>query len=214
MTSTRETAPDPRLGLPVVLGVVVVDLIGFGTAVPILPFLVDDYGAGESSGVWVGLLLSGYAAAQFAFAPLWGRLSDRVGRRPVMLATIAGTTIALLLFALAGSLAALLAARILAGGFAANVSIASAYVADATDENERTRWMGLIGASFGIGFLLGPAIAAALAPLGHRVPLFAAAGLSALNWLHAAARLSETPRRAFRATARRNVLARPAVRWI
>jgi multidrug resistance protein len=204
----------PRAALPVVLGVVIVDLIGFGIAMPILPFLVSDYGAGEDSGIWVGLLLSGYAAAQFVFAPLWGRLSDRVGRRPVMLATIAGTALSLLLFALASSLTALLATRILAGAFAANVSVASAYVADATDESERTRWMGLIGAAFGIGFLLGPAIAAALAPLGHRVPLFAAAGLAGLNWIHAATRLQEAVRRAPRAADRRGVLQNPAVRWL
>jgi multidrug resistance protein len=207
-------ASTPRPGLPVVLGVVVVDLIGFGIVMPILPFMVREYGAGADSGIWVGLLLSGYAAAQFVFAPLWGRLSDRVGRRPVMLATIAGTALSLLLFALASSLFALLAARILAGTFAANVSVASAYVADATDDDERTRWMGLIGAAFGIGFLLGPAIAAGLAPLGQRVPLFAAAGLAGLNWLHAAARLPETPRRESRATSRRSVLAQPALRWL
>jgi MFS family permease len=208
MTST------PRAGLPVVLGVVVVDLIGFGIVMPILPFMVREYGSGADSGVWVGLLLSGYAAAQFAFAPVWGRLSDRVGRRPVLLATIAGTALSLLLFAFASSLGALLAARILAGVFAANVSVASAYVADATDESERTRWMGLIGAAFGIGFLLGPAIAAGLAPLGHRVPLFAAAGLAVLNWAHAAARLRETPRREARTAGRRSVLKNPAVRWL
>ena len=196
------------------LGVVVVDLIGFGIVMPILPFMVKEYGAGANSGVWVGLLLSGYAAAQFVFAPLWGRISDRIGRRPVMLATIAGTALSLLLFALGSSLLALFAARILAGAFAANVSVASAYVADATDEDERTRWMGLIGAAFGIGFLLGPAIAAGLAPLGHRTPLFAAAGLAALNWVHAAARLRETPHRVTRATPRRSVLAQPAVRWL
>jgi multidrug resistance protein len=204
----------PRAGLPVVLGVVVVDLIGFGIVMPILPFMVREYDAGADNGIWVGLLLSGYAAAQFAFAPFWGRLSDRVGRRPVMLATIAGTALSLSLFALASSLVALLAARVLAGAFAANVSVASAYVADATDESERTRWMGLIGAAFGIGFLLGPAIAAALAPIDHRVPLFAAAGLAALNWVHAAMRLPETPRRSTRAAPRRNVLAQPAVRWL
>ncbi|HVH18822.1 MAG TPA: MFS transporter, partial [Myxococcota bacterium] len=214
MTSPSSQADRGRSGLPVVLGVVVVDLIGFGIVMPILPFMVQEYGAGANSGVWVGFLLSGYAAAQFAFAPVWGRLSDRVGRRPVLLATVAGTALALLLFAWAGSLGALLAARILAGVFAANVSVASAYVADATDESERTRWMGLIGAAFGIGFLLGPAIAAGLAPLGHRVPLFAAAGLAALNWVHAAARLRETPRREVRTASRRSVLRNPAVRWL
>lgn len=205
----------PRSALHVVLGVVVVDLIGFGIVMPILPFLAVEYGAGDSAGLWVGLMLSGYAAAQFTFAPVWGRLSDRVGRRPVMLATIAGTALSLLAAGLAGSLATLVAARILAGVFAANVSVASAYVADGTDEASRTRWMGLIGAAFGIGFLLGPAIAGALAPWGHRVPILAAAGLAALNWAHAASRLVETAHHQPRAAAQRGaVLRNPAVRWL
>ena len=199
---------EPRAALPVLLGVVVVDLIGFGIVMPILPYLARDYGASATT---VGLMLSGHAAAQFVFAPLWGRLSDRVGRRPVMLATIAGTALSLLLLGLVHSLVLMFAARLLAGAFAANVSVASAYVADATDEQERTRWMGLIGAAFAIGFLLGPAIGALLAPWGHAVPMFVAAGLAALNWVHAALRLPETPRRAPDAaeTGRREVLRSP-----
>jgi len=204
----------PRAALPVVLGVVVVDLIGFGIVMPILPYLAVEYGAGASSGVWIGLMLSGYAAAQFAFAPLWGRLSDRYGRRPVLLATVAGTALSLLLLGFVSSLATMLAVRVLAGAFAANVSVASAYVADATDESDRTRWMGLIGAAFGIGFLLGPAIATLLAPWGHRVPIFAAAGLGVANWVHAAARLAETARRESRGAPRRSALRNPAVRWL
>jgi MFS family permease len=205
----------PRAGLPVVLGVVVVDLIGFGIVMPILPFMVEAQVPADQIGIWVGLLLSGYAAAQFVFAPLWGRLSDRVGRRPVMLATIAGTAVSLFLFAWGGSLGWLLATRILAGAFAANVSVATAFIADATDESERTRWMGLIGAAFGIGFLLGPALAGGLSPLGNRVPLFAAAGLAALNWVHAALRLPETQHHEVRvARSRRSVLADPSVRWL
>ncbi|HEX5065558.1 MAG TPA: MFS transporter [Myxococcota bacterium] len=205
----------PRAGLPVVLGVVVVDLIGFGIVMPILPFMVEAQVASDQVGIWVGLLLSGYAAAQFVFAPLWGRLSDRIGRRPVMLATIAGTAFSLFLFAWGGSLGWLLATRVLAGAFAANVSVASAFVADATDESERTRWMGLIGAAFGIGFLLGPALAGGLSPLGNRVPLFAAAGLAALNWVHALVRLPETQRHESRVVrSRRSVLADPSVRWL
>ena len=217
MTSSGSTAQraTPRAALRVVLGVVVVDLIGFGIVMPILPFMVKERGAGDSSGIWVGLLLSGYAAAQFLFAPLWGRLSDRVGRRRVMLCTIAGTAFSLFLFALGGSLGWLLATRILAGAFAANVSVASAYIADATDESERTRWMGLIGAAFGIGFLLGPALAGGLSPLGYRVPLFVAAGLAALNWGHAAVRLPETQRhKSLAARPRRSMLAEPSVRWL
>jgi multidrug resistance protein len=201
-----------RSALTVLLGVVVVDLIGFGIVMPILPYLADEYGASPTQ---LGLMLSAYAAAQFVFAPLWGRLSDRVGRRPVLLATIAGTAVSLLALGLARSLTAIFAARLLAGAFAANVSVASAYVADATDEHERTRWMGLIGAAFGIGFVLGPAIGALLAPWGHHVPMLVAAGLAALNFLHALLRLTETQRRAAAMEATRaRVLRLPAIRWV
>lgn len=207
---------EPRAALPVLLGVVVVDLIGFGIVVPILPYLAVEYGAGSSSGIWIGVLLSSYAAAQFVFAPLWGRLSDRVGRRPVMLATIAGTAVSLLLLGFARSLATLLAARLLAGAFAANVSVASAYVADATDEQERPRWMGLIGAAFGVGFLLGPTIGGMLSPWGHSVPILTAAGLAAANWIHAALRLVEIPHRAAggREAGLVQVLRAPSVLWL
>jgi len=172
---------------------VIVDLIGFGIVMPVLPFYAKEFGA---SATVLGLLLMCHAAAQFVFAPLWGRLSDRIGRRPVLLMTVAGTALSLLALGLASSLPWIFAARVLGGVFAANVSVASAYVADVTAEEERTRWMGMLGASFGIGFLLGPAIGGALAPFGYHVPLLAAAGLAALNWLHAAASLQEPPRHA------------------
>jgi MFS family permease len=184
---------------------VIVDLIGFGIVMPVLPFFAREFGA---SAAQLGLLLMAYAAAQFAFAPLWGRLSDRVGRRPVLLATIAGTAVALLATGLARSLVWLFAARVLAGAFAANVSVASAYIADVTDESERTRWMGLLGASFGVGFLLGPAIGGVLAPYGYAVPLLAAAGLAGANWLHALVSLAEPERHA---PAERTALSRSGV---
>ncbi len=174
-------------------GVVIVDLIGFGIVMPVLPFYAKEFGA---SATVLGMLLMCHAAAQFVFAPLWGRLSDRIGRRPVLLMTIAGTALSLLALGLATSLPWVFAARVLGGAFAANVSVASAYVADVTAEEERTRWMGMLGASFGIGFLLGPAIGGGLAPFGYHVPLLVAAGLAALNWIHAAASLQEPPRHA------------------
>jgi MFS family permease len=172
---------------------VIVDLIGFGIVMPVLPFYAREFGA---SATLLGLMLMCHAAAQFVFAPLWGRLSDRIGRRPVLLMTIAGTALSLLALGLASSLAWIFAARALSGAFAANISVASAYVADVTAEEDRTRWMGMLGASFGIGFLLGPAIGGALAPFGYHVPLLAAAGLAALNWIHAAVSLQEPPRHA------------------
>jgi DHA1 family tetracycline resistance protein-like MFS transporter len=171
--------------------VVVVDLIGFGIVVPVLPFYAREYGASATT---LGFLVMAYAAAQFVCAPLWGRLSDRVGRRPVMLLTVAGTALSLLALGLANSLVWIFVARFLGGGFAANVSVASAYIADVTGEDERTRWMGMLGASFGIGFLLGPALGGVLAPYGYGVPMLAASGLAAVNLLYASFALPESPR--------------------
>jgi multidrug resistance protein len=182
----------PRSALPLLLSVVVVDLVGFGIVVPILPFVAREL---EATGVELGLLLTGYAAAQFAFAPIWGRLSDRFGRRPVLLLTVTGTSLSLALLGWAQSLEWMLVARILGGAFAANVSVAAAYITDATEEDERTRWMGLLGASFGIGFTIGPALGGALAPWGLSVPLFAAAGLAAVNAVYAFFVLEEPPGR-------------------
>jgi MFS family permease len=180
-----------RRALPVLFSVVVVDLVGFGIAIPVLPFLARDLGA---SGVELGLILTAYAAAQLVCAPLWGRLSDRAGRRRVMLCTIAGTAAALLWLGLAGSLLAMFAARFLAGAFAANVSVAAAYITDVTDESERTRYMGMLGACFGVGFVLGPAIGGLLSRFGHGAPMLAAAALSALNLAYAFVVLREPAR--------------------
>jgi len=172
---------------------VIVDLIGFGIVVPVLPFLAKQLGAGATA---LGVLVAAYSASQFAMAPVWGRLSDRIGRRRVMLMTIAGTALSLLALGLSRSLLAMLAARLIGGAFAGNLGVAAAYIADVTAEEERTRWMGLLGASFGVGFVLGPAIGGALAPFGYSVPMLAAAGLAAANWLQAALRLREPPEHA------------------
>jgi DHA1 family tetracycline resistance protein-like MFS transporter len=161
-----------RSTLRVLFGVVIVDLIGFGIVVPVLPFYADRYGA---NGTVLGVIIAAYAAAQFVCAPIWGRLSDRIGRRPVMLMTIAGTALSLLFLGLADSVLTIFLARLLGGAFAANVSVASAYVSDVTAAEERTRWMGMLGASFGVGFVLGPAIGGVLAPYGYHVPMLTAA---------------------------------------
>lgn len=168
----------------------VVDLIGFGIVVPVLPFLVKEQGA---SATQLGLIAMGYAAAQFVCAPLWGRLSDRIGRRQVLLFTIAGTAVSLAALGFATTVPWILATRVAAGAFAANLGVASAYIADATDESERTRWMGLLGASFGVGFVLGPVIGSLLGPISYALPMFVAAGLAAANWVQALVWLREPP---------------------
>ena len=168
--------------LPVLFSIIVIDLIGFAIIIPVLPFYADAYGA---DGLVLGLLFTCHAAMQAVFAPRWGRLADRIGRRPVMLVTIAGTGASLLILGFADSLAMLFIARIFSGIFAANISVATAYIADVTEEEERTRWMGMVGACFGVGFILGAGIGGPLALYGFGVPMFVAAGLAAANLVHA-----------------------------
>ena len=203
-----------RRALGVLFSIVVLDLVGFGIVVPVLPFLVDAFGA---SGTELGLLVAAYAGMQFVFGPIWGRLSDRIGRRPVMLITIAGASAGMLVAGLAPSLPWLFAGRLLGGAFAANISVASAYITDVTEPAERTRWMGMLGACFAVGFTLGPAIGGLLSPWGYQVPLLVAAGMAALNFVWAAAVLREPARHESEdagGETRQSVFGRPLVRRI
>ncbi len=177
-----------RATLLLLFGVIIVDLVGFGVVMPVLPYWAE---ALDASGFELGLLLSGYAAAQFVCAPLWGRLSDRIGRRPVMLWTIAGTSLSLLALGLAESLPGLFAARLAAGAFAANISVAVAWLSDLTAPAERTVWMGRVGACYALGFTLGPAIGGSLGVLAYALPMLVASGLAALNFALASLFLRE-----------------------
>lgn len=196
--------------LLILFSVVVLDLIGFGIVVPILPFYAEKYGANATI---LGFLLMSYAAMQFLFSPLWGRLSDRIGRKKVLLLTMAGSVFGLLVLGLADSLVLLFAGRILSGIFGANISVASAYVTDVTTAENRAKGMGMIGAAFGIGFILGPALGGALSIYGYHVPILTAAGLCAVNVVYALFRLgeSESPRGAGRGGGMRSVLRIPLV---
>ncbi len=158
--------------------VITLDLIGFAIVIPILPFFASTYGA---NGTILGLILASFPAMQFFFSPVWGRLSDRIGRRPVLMMTVAGGGIAMVMLAVSHSLAMIFVSRLVAGACAANIGVATAYISDATDEKDRASGMGLIGAAFGIGFVIGQGMGGALAPYGFAVPLFVAAGLNALN---------------------------------
>ena len=128
---------------------VFIDLIGFGIIIPLLPFYAEHFGGTALS---VGLLSTSFSFMQFLFAPFWGRLSDRIGRRPVILIGLFGSFLAYLFFGLATSLTLLFVARIFAGIAGANVSTAQAYMADVTTPENRARGMGLVGAAFGLGF--------------------------------------------------------------
>ena len=138
---------------------VLIDLMGFGIVLPLLPFYASEFNA---SAVTIGLLYSIYSFAQLVFSPFWGGLSDRIGRRPVMLISTLGACVAYTMFGLAHSLAILFLSRLIAGIMGGNISTAQAYVADVTTPEDRAKGMGLIGAAFGIGFLFGPAIASLL----------------------------------------------------
>jgi MFS transporter, DHA1 family, tetracycline resistance protein len=176
-------------GLPVVYFTVFLDLVGFGIILPLLPYYAETFGA---TGVWVGALITAYSAAQFLGASVLGRLSDRIGRRPVLLASLAGSATSLVLSGLAHSLWLLLTARALAGLFGGSIAAAQAYVADSTTPKERARYMGLLGASIGLGFVLGPALGAGLARYGFGTAAFVAAGLAAANLAFGLFMLPET----------------------
>lgn len=168
--------------MPVLFLIVVVDLIGFGIIIPLLPFYAEHY---QASPAEVGLLMAVYSAAQFISAPFWGRLSDRVGRRPVLLGTIFAASLSYVWLGFADTLITLFAARAVGGLMAGNISTAFAYAADVTTKENRAKGMGMIGAAFSIGFILGPAVGGLLAGADpanadFRTPSFAAAGLSAL----------------------------------
>ncbi len=200
--------------------VVFIDLLGFSIILPLLPYYAESFGADE---LQIGLLVAIYAAAQLISAPLLGRLSDRIGRRPVLLFSVAGNLLSFLLLGFAQNLWMLFTARLLAGLTGGNISVAQAYITDVTDEKNRARGLGLIGAAFGLGFIIGPAIGGILSQNGFSIPAFVAAGLSLLNlivisaWLGESltpdrmAALSNRSRPPFTVNAMLNTLRRPLV---
>jgi MFS family permease len=150
--------------LLVIFLTVFIDLVGFGIVLPLLPIYSRDFGAG---GWLIGTIMASYSAMQFLFAPVWGRWSDRIGRRPVLLISLVGSTISYCIFAIGSSYAAtsgntalviVLISRIFAGICGANITVAQAYIADITPPDQRSKGMGMIGMAFGLGFIFGPAL--------------------------------------------------------
>ncbi|HXE58456.1 MAG TPA: MFS transporter, partial [Gemmatimonadales bacterium] len=177
------TAPAPspsalRSASGIVLTTVFIDLVGFGIVLPILPSYAARYDVSDAA---IGALVGSFSLMQLLFAPAWGRLSDRIGRRPVLLVGLLGSAVSYLLFAYAGSFLLLLVSRLVAGAAGATVNVAQAYLADLTPAADRTRVMGRIGAAFGMGFILGPAIGGAASQLGDAGPGLVAAALCAAN---------------------------------
>ena len=196
-----ERAPSAAPGgsrLGIIFLTVFIDLVGFGIILPILPYYAQRFGA---QGLGFGALVGSYSLMQFLATALLGRLSDRVGRRPILLTTMVLNAVGYTLFAYAGSYAVLLVARLISGFAGGNISAAQAYVADITPAAERSRGMGLIGAAFGLGFTLGPAVGGFAAHWGGpAAPGLVAAGLSLANLVSAYFILPESLRAEHRVT--------------
>jgi DHA1 family tetracycline resistance protein-like MFS transporter len=170
-----------------------VNLVGFGIIIPLLPYYAETFGA---SPVVVGLLFAVFSLCQLVAAPVLGDLSDRLGRRPILIFSLAGTVVSFVMLALAHSVTMLFAARIVDGLSGGNISTARAYVADITEPKDRARAYGLIGAAFGLGFILGPALSGILSHVSYTAPIWAAAGVTLVATLMAWLWLPETVHRA------------------
>lgn len=195
MTEASDIPADPapeapravsRHAVTFVLITVFLDMVGFGLIMPVLPKLIEDVGHVDIARAAVigGWMFAAFSLAQFVFAPLMGNLSDRFGRRPLLLLAIFGLGVDFILMALAPSLEWLFAGRIIAGVCGASWIIASAYIADVTAPDDRAKAYGYMGAAFGVGFVIGPAIGGLLGELGPRVPFWVAAGISLLNFVY------------------------------
>lgn len=181
----------PRIQLLIIFLTVFIDLVGFGLIIPLNPYLAREFGATPTQ---VGLLMAIFSLMQFLFSPFWGSLSDRFGRRPIILISLLGTAVSHAAFGFSTELWQLFAARLFAGIFGANISAAMAYMADITPKDKRSQSMGLIGAAFGLGFILGPLIGGLCAEtsFGPNLGAFVAGGLGLANAVFAYFFLTES----------------------
>lgn len=169
--------------LVVIYAAIGLDAVGIGLIFPILPRLIAEVTHAQNIASYIGILTALYAAMQFAFAPVLGALSDRLGRRPVLLLSLGGAAVNYVLMALAPSLGLLILGRAIAGLTSANIAVATAYITDISPENVRAKRFGLFNAMFGVGFILGPVLGGALGDYWLRLPFLAAAALNAANLL-------------------------------
>ena len=174
-----------QAGMPFILVVVFIDVLGIGIALPVIPMLVGLYTPSrELQAYWYGLLVVAYGVMQFFCAPLLGALSDRFGRRPILLWSLLGLGVHFLLLGLAPSLPLMLLARIIGGTAGASFSVASAYASDVTPPERRAKSFGMIGAAFGLGFIVGPMVGGLLGGVDLHLPFFAAGALSLINAIY------------------------------
>ena len=188
VSDRRERAPLPK-GYWTIWTTVALDLIGFGIVVPILGVYAERFGA---SGYAVGWLFATFSLAQLVFAPLLGRLSDRIGRKPVIILSLVGTAVGSFVTGAAGALWVLFLGRVIDGASGGSLAVAQAAVADIAEPEQRPRLVGMLGAAFGVGFVFGPAIGGLAALGGPHVPFYVAAALAAVNAVAALVRLPET----------------------
>lgn len=181
-----ESHPKRQAALAFILLTLFIDILGIGIVIPVLPELVKTLVGGSTSQAarYVGLISASYACAQLLFSPLLGILSDRFGRRPVLLMSLFGLGVDFLIQGLAPSVAWLFAGRILAGVMGASITTANAYIADVSTPATRARNYGLVGVMFGLGFIFGPALGGLLGAVHLRLPFFVSASLALLNWLY------------------------------
>lgn len=180
-----------KTSIGIIFFTVFLDLLGFGMVLPLMPLYASDIRF-QATPTQIGWLMACYSLMQFFFAPLWGRLSDRIGRRPVLIIGLFGSSLSYLVYGLAQSLWVLFIARSMAGIMGANIVAAQAAMADISSREERARAMGMIGAAFGLGFVLGPAFGAFLSGYGLQVTPLVAAAITALNAFAALFFLGET----------------------
>jgi MFS transporter, DHA1 family, tetracycline resistance protein len=184
MRSPSENQPDHSserfftAPLVIIFVTVFIDLVGFGMVIPILPFYAEAF---KATPFEIGMLFSVYSWMQFFFSPVLGRLSDRYGRRPVLFFSLLGSAVGYLVLGLAGTLSIVFLGRIISGVTGGNLATAQAYIADVTTRENRAKGMGLFGAAFGLGFILGPALAGLLSNYGIHAPFYFAAALSLAN---------------------------------